>query len=307
MNKVLPFRTTQEVKELESPEWLIENILPNGVIAMLYGEENSHKTFITIDMALSVASGNQYHGRAVAQGAVIYVAAEGGSPIRKRIEAWEKEANVTIENCDWLLEPFVLDDPDSAQRLLASICNRGSEPKLVIFDTLNWCMQGEENAAPAMGAVLRTLKQLTTELGCTALVVHHTPKGNDRTHRGSGALSAGVATNLNVEYNGNVTVLNCIKQKDAERFEPIVFKHCKVKDSLVMHEIKTSAGKTVLGAVDAKQVILNLVKDERLTKKQLVAKAIEWGVPESTAYSKITKLVEYKELRVNEQGYLVVA
>src|SRR5688500_12305473 len=72
----LPFMTMEEMRLVEAPGWLIEGLLPSESVAMLFGVEGTHKSFIAIDMALSVAGGVPFHGRRVDAGQVVFVAAE---------------------------------------------------------------------------------------------------------------------------------------------------------------------------------------------------------------------------------------
>ncbi len=258
-------------------------------------------------MALSVASGTPFHGRTVQQGQVLYVAAEGGAPIGKRIKAWEHEHGIEVGDLTWLLEPVILDGEEEADNLIANLEHFEKKPILVIFDTLNWCMGGEENNSKDMARVLRTARRLGRTFDCTVLVVHHPPKSNDKTHRGSGALSAGLTTNIRVEYDGEWTIMECLKQKDDEPFETLFFVHCKVADSLVMQEAEKQAERRPRAT--RKNVVLEVMKQhsDGLSKQKLVEECVEAGMAKKTAYRHILKLERSKRLIPNDVGFLVAA
>ena len=54
---------------------------------MLVGPSNTGKTFIALDMAMSVAAGTDWHGHKVRQGAVLYLATEGSFSFKNRMAA----------------------------------------------------------------------------------------------------------------------------------------------------------------------------------------------------------------------------
>ena len=59
-------------------------------MALIYGSPGAGKSFLALDIALRIAAGWTIDGRAVKQGPVIYVAAEGQTGMRNRIAAFEK-------------------------------------------------------------------------------------------------------------------------------------------------------------------------------------------------------------------------
>lgn len=77
-----------ELRDLQEPGWLIEKLFPEGALVGLYGPSGEGKTFLALDWALSIAQGGKWLGWSVQQGPVVYVAAEGGRSIRKRVAAW---------------------------------------------------------------------------------------------------------------------------------------------------------------------------------------------------------------------------
>jgi hypothetical protein len=68
--------------------WAIRNYLPLDTTAILYGESGAGKSFMALDMALHVATGREWHGHKVRQGAVFYIAGEGVGGMGARCKAW---------------------------------------------------------------------------------------------------------------------------------------------------------------------------------------------------------------------------
>lgn len=55
--------TMRELRQRPKPRWLIEDVLPEEGIGSIFGPTYSGKTFVGIDLALSVANGLSYwHG-----------------------------------------------------------------------------------------------------------------------------------------------------------------------------------------------------------------------------------------------------
>ena len=86
--------------------------------------------------------------------------------------------------CDSSLNPPSLDKSDwSAYSDLL----RQYPGALFIFDTLRSAHSGDENNSEAMALIMRRMRELR-DAGATVILLHHTPKGNDRQFKGSGAI-----------------------------------------------------------------------------------------------------------------------
>ena len=53
----------EDVLALPDPEWLIDGIIPKKAIAQIYGAPNVGKTFVALDIALSIAAGVPWGGQ----------------------------------------------------------------------------------------------------------------------------------------------------------------------------------------------------------------------------------------------------
>jgi AAA domain/CHC2 zinc finger len=69
---------------------LIEDLLDEGALSVIYGDSGSGKTFAALDTAFHVSAGLSWNGKKVKRGLVVYVAAEGGRRIKRRIAALKK-------------------------------------------------------------------------------------------------------------------------------------------------------------------------------------------------------------------------
>jgi len=233
------FRLLDDVEiEAESePEWQIADVLPADAFAVLYGPSEGGKSFLALDWALSVASGQPWRSRRVTGGPVLFVVAEGWSGIRRRVCAWKQARGVSgrIGVC-FLSGAVNLMDWTDVTRLLAAIRQKlGCEPVLCVFDTLNQSLSGgDENASKDMGLVIANAQQLRRATGATVVLVHHCRR-QDEQERGHGSLRNAADTMLSLAMgDDDARVLTCTKQRNAGYFEPIRFSLAQQGDSLVV-------------------------------------------------------------------------
>jgi hypothetical protein len=207
------------------PAWQIRPILPAGGLVGLYGAPGSYKSFIAIDMAMSVATGRPWHGHEVQQGFALYVSAEGGAGIGKRVGAWlhHHQVEPKAAHMAWLIEPFPVSPNANELRLLFQRIDEVNEtPALVIIDTLARCFDGDENMQEDMGLFVKGVDRLRHELGATVIVVHHTRLDGER-ERGNTAFRGAADAMISLKRRNRDTSLklSCDKQKDAEEFQPL--------------------------------------------------------------------------------------
>src|SRR5690606_15368852 len=78
-----------EMEAMPEPEWLVEGVLQKRSAAVMFGKSNAFKSFLAVDIGLSVETGLDWHGHAVSKGGVLFVATEGANGVgRLRIPAW---------------------------------------------------------------------------------------------------------------------------------------------------------------------------------------------------------------------------
>lgn len=212
--------STDELLILPPPDWLIQDIMPEGGLVGLYGAPESAKSFAAIDMMLCVATGTPWHGHEVKQGFGLYVAAEGGAGIGKRVRAWMLKHNITtIPNMAWLIESITVNSGSTdVDTLMHRLDNELQEaPGLIVIDTLARCFDGNENEQEDMGTFIDGIDRLRHEYGATVITVHHTRLDGGR-ERGNTAFRGGLDTMISVKRDETAITLECSKQKDADHF-----------------------------------------------------------------------------------------
>ena len=211
--------------ELARPE-LVEGVLEHGAMSVLYGESNTGKTFVAMDLAFHVATGRPWMGRHTERGLCVYIAAEGGSGARKRVKALRTHYDVTT-GIPFALVPCSVDlsgKGADVQPILNLIMDAqkacGQSPALVVVDTLSRAMAGgNENASEDMTAFVANVDRLRTKTKAHLLVIHHSGKDKARGARGHSSLRAATDTELEVADR----TVTAAKQRDMDPAAPIGF------------------------------------------------------------------------------------
>jgi AAA domain len=209
--------TRSDLRDLPDPEPLIDNVLDQGTVALLYGRWGTYKSFIALDWAASVATGRAWQSRPTEQRRVLYIAAEGAFGLKGRVQAWEQGWHTTIADgdLDILPRPVNLTNAAETRNLAALIDWNGYG--LVVLDTLARCMVGgDENSAQDCGLVVDALHRLRDCTPCgrgTVTGVHHTGK-DGKTFRGSSVFEAGADTVYSTTLDGIAVILDREKRKD---------------------------------------------------------------------------------------------
>lgn len=240
------------------PTWLLPEILPAEATAVLYGPPDSYKSFLALDIGLTLASGRAAYGTPRRPPvAVVYVAAERAKDMkRKRRPAWRLANGIESALPFYIVNTMPrVARPEDFLELIEEIKKRKIKPGLIILDTAARAMLGlNENDARDSGQLVECLEGLARAFGCTVLTIHHTGKDNDRGMRGSNALAGGVDAAFEaVSHRDSRTVaLHCRRQKDADRREtPWLFQGRPVGGSLVFYEIDTATHAKAIRADDA--------------------------------------------------------
>lgn len=211
--KVLTF------EELNKPNLttrtLVKGLLDGAAIALVYGESGSGKTFFTLDLALHIATGQEWFGLKVTPGRVVYVAAEAGASIRNRVAAFGMKRCPEADRVDFaaVISPVNLCDlkRGDVERLIEAV----GKTDVVVIDTVSRAMAGgNENAPEGMGAFVTAMDQIRERLGCTIIAVHHVGKDRSRGGRGHSSLHCAVDTEIEVVKKETANVATVTKQRD---------------------------------------------------------------------------------------------
>lgn len=195
---------------------LIKGLLDASAMSVLYGESNTGKTFVALDMAWHIATGTDYAGMRTTQAPVVYVVAEGGRGMAKRMAALVQKRPRTSQAPLWTLShPVNLLDPEADLKPLArAILALPERPGFIVLDTLSRVLAGgDENSSTDMGALVKHFDLLRAATGSHLMAVHHSGKDRARGARGHSLLRAATDTEIEIAEN-RITVT---KQRDLDK------------------------------------------------------------------------------------------
>lgn len=215
------------MESIRAPEWLIPGFLPLGAYGLLVGASGTFKTFLALDIALSIATGVNWPWEGNwptigSSGPVLFCVGEGRPEFRKRVMAWEKrwwggkKAPGLV-----LADPVPLIGEDLDPFLDGALAMSDKGFKLVVVDTVGRAMQGaNENAQEHASNFTKMVEKIQRELGATVLAIHHTGHEAHRA-RGSSVFQADADTVLLTDRgDGSLAVeLSMSKQKDAAQWD----------------------------------------------------------------------------------------
>jgi hypothetical protein len=206
--------------------YLVKGLIDAECVSVAYGDSNSGKTFFAVDLGVKVASGQTWNGMKVKQGAVMYIAAEGGGTLRRRIMGVRKQFD--LSDIPFAIVPCSVNllNPNADVNDLIDLGRQierktGQKLRLIVVDTLARALAGgNENASEDMGAFVRSIDVLKQSLKSHVMVVHHSGKDKARGARGHSSLRAATDTEIEV-LPGEIRIT---KQRDMEMGKPIGFR-----------------------------------------------------------------------------------
>ena len=223
----LPLLTLEQLREhSQSVKWLVKHAIPAESIGVLFGGSGTFKSFIAIDLALHVAHGMKWLGHKTQKGVVLFIAAEGGAGLWRRIVAWHRSHGIKWAEAPVYVLPVGIDLLTDAARVQQAVAALGIKPDLVVIDTLSQTFGGEENSAAEVAQYLRELGLWFRQAWLAAvLVVHHTGHQATERPRGSSVIRSNVDFMFGVfrDEKEMLATLECVKQKDGDLMKPTGF------------------------------------------------------------------------------------
>lgn len=192
-------------------QWLVEELWTDQAVGILGGEPKCCKSFLALDVAVSVASGaaclRQFPVRR--SGPVLLFPAEDSlAVVRQRLEGIAAAAEVPFESLpvQVITAPSLrLDTESDRQRLSRTV--QEQRPVLLILDPLIRLHRVDENDATQIAALLSYLRQLQRQFQLAVMLVHHARKDSQSSRpgqalRGSSELHGWGDSNLYMRRKG---------------------------------------------------------------------------------------------------------
>lgn len=226
-------------------DFIIDDVIGTKSLHLFFGPPKQFKSFIITDIMCSIACPeiDSWHGKDIQHGDVVYFSYEGVEGIKKRLKGWSIDRGINPSNVRLFLDPtpFRLDSKNPEQDIQNTIANINmftTKPALVVFDTLNKYMEGDENSAKDFGVFAENCGRIIDEFSTSVVIVTHTGNDAEKQHRARGSSSIGGALDFEYKisaetiYEGasyaspsivaRVTMWQ-MNNKDGQKIPPIVF------------------------------------------------------------------------------------
>lgn len=197
--------------------WLIEGFIPDDICGGLVAHGGAGKTFLLMQLGVSVATGSRFFGKAVSQpgGVLMLTAEECQATIARRLHAiaaangfdkWRDEWHPLCQNLHVVSvagrdnrltatrDGNVVVQPQAIGRIIEA-ADEISSPRLIVLDPLSRFRSGDENQSEPATRIVEAMEIIRQATSATVLVAHHARKGGGEgadAIRGSSALVDGL-------------------------------------------------------------------------------------------------------------------
>lgn len=222
------------MEDIKPPTWLVKDLLPENGFGLLIGPRGTFKTFLALDIALSIATGASKYFEdgswlgpwpdVTNPGPVLFAAGEGRSGMMNRVRAWERHhiEGDKVKNF-FLMDPVPGPNVDDVTAFIETALEMNENGyRLTVLDTVGRSMQGlNENSQQDASMFTRMVQDIQAELNCAVLALHHTGHGSEYRARGSSVFGADVDSEfvLTRKDKEHTILVRNTKQKDAPEWE----------------------------------------------------------------------------------------
>ena len=173
-------RVAEIVTRDDSPRWLIDQLWGAGAVGVIGGAPKCSKTWLALDMSLSVATGTTCLDRyAVPEPGpvLIYLAEDSLAMVRERVEGIARHRGVNLDEVPLhvITAPVLRLDREPHRTQLRETAKQ-LRPRLLLLDPLVRLHGIDENHAGEVAELLAYFRSLQRELDLSVVLVHHTRK-----------------------------------------------------------------------------------------------------------------------------------
>lgn len=237
----------------EEHRWLVTGLWSEQAVGIVGGEPKCCKSFLALDLAVSVAAGTPCLRRFVVPKAgrvLLYAAEDALHIVRRRLDGIASAAGVTLADLDIqvITVPVLRLDLDADRRNLAETVDR-LRPRLLILDPFVRLHRIDENASGEVAPLLAYLRELQRRYGVAVLVVHHAKKGAGGVRagqalRGSSEFHAWGDSNLYLRRDGEELTLT-VEHRAAASPKPLTIELAQQGLALALSVIDRATPATV--------------------------------------------------------------
>lgn len=242
-NDVFPVIRAGSIKmEPEALRWLIRSIWGRSAVGIIGGAPKCCKSWLGLDMAVSVASGTPCLGRfpVDARGPTLVYLAEDALPlVRNRIDSICAHRGLDIATLDLhviAVPALRLDLGRDQLRLAATV--QAIKPSLLLLDPLVRLHRLDENSASEISGLLGFLRELQRAQDVAIVLAHHASKKQraqpGQTLRGSSDLHAFGDSNAYLARRDDQLILT-MEHRSAQPPDPMAIRLTSRSDGTATH------------------------------------------------------------------------
>ena len=311
MNPLPVQRASQLSTAGPQTQWLIQGLWSDQAVGILGGEPKCCKSFLALDVAVSVASGaaclRQFP--VCRTGKVLLFPAEDSlAVVRQRLEGIASAAQVGFPSLpvEVITAPSLrLDTAVDRQRLADTVQNL--QPILLILDPLIRLHRVDENDASQIAPLLSYLRELQRQFQVAVILVHHARKDSNSSRpgqalRGSSELHGWGDSNLYMRRKGSQLTLST-EHRAAPSQEHIPLQLTQAGSALalaVVPEPLASAPHTEPTPVERVRAALAQLQEPVFSVQQLRKLC---AIRTETLCAALEELTQQGELSRNAKGY----
>jgi len=282
-------------------DYIVEDLIPVDGIGEMFGKSQSLKSFTILDMCFCIAHSISFHGKAVKQGRIVYVAAEGIASLKMRVMALAERYDVELDtNAFKVITSDSFDLMNMETSPFAS--DRYNNSQLVVVDTL---VRSAKNMSLMIDShwtkVLANIETHIQPYTKAVMWLTHPPKGTDVT-------AAGIADRFNAsDFVFHIvrkspkdlkTTLIIDKMKDGETGGKIEYRFMKHGKTLVpFKEMKANA---------TDKSIMEILKADSCSKKEFNDAVDKFYEDKEKTSSQIRSQRRLSLKRLTESGALII-
>lgn len=196
--RILSYR---QLQQLTPPAPLVPNVAYTGAVGVIGGDSQVGKSWVMLSIAAAAATGSVWPIGSKPDAPrcnpvpVLYVAAEDGGSINKRLSMWEDATGLSLDDDSGhvfhthaasinLLDEVAIDE----------VCDVVAENgyRFIVFDTVAASLGGEEEGNPQFSKMVQHMRRIikATQGQGSVFLVHHTGKDASKGLRGGSSLFA---------------------------------------------------------------------------------------------------------------------
>jgi hypothetical protein len=197
--------------------WMIESLWLRAAVGIIGGAPKTNKTYLALDLALSVASGTPALGAFAVSDpgeVLIYMAEDGEQAIKERLLALCTHRHLDLASLPLhVITATTLRLDSESDRFRLENTMAMYHPRLLVLDPLVRLHAINENDAGEISRLLAYLRALQRSHDASIVLVHHTRKNGSastragQTLRGSGDLHAWSDSSLYLKSSAEQLVL----------------------------------------------------------------------------------------------------